>query len=73
MEVRPGHASAPVRARPAMTCAQCGEAIYMAKWSEYLDERRVRHEWECEACGYHFETMAVFTADEAPADSGATA
>jgi len=56
-----------------MTCAQCGEAIYMAKWSEYLDERRVRHEWECEACGYHFETMAVFTADEAPADLGATA
>jgi len=60
MELRTNDVSVTVRARPLMTCAQCGEAIHMAKWSEYLDERRVRHEWECEACGYNFETLARF-------------
>ena len=62
MELRNDDVFAAVRVRPAITCAQCGEPIYMAMWSEYLDERRVRHEWECEACGYHFETMARFAA-----------
>ena len=62
MELHSNEVPASVRARPAMICAQCGDAIHMAIWSEYLDERRVRHEWECEACGYHFETMARFAA-----------
>jgi hypothetical protein len=32
----------------------------MPEWSEYLGPHRVRHLWECEACGYQFETLVVF-------------
>ena len=41
-------------------CAQCRETIFLPEWSEYLDARRVRHLWECEACGYRFETLVCF-------------
>jgi hypothetical protein len=41
-------------------CAQCGGSIYMPEWSEYLSASRVRHLWECEACGYRFETLVCF-------------
>jgi ribosomal protein S27AE len=41
-------------------CAQCGETIFLPEWSEYLDRQRVRHLWECEACGYKFETLVSF-------------
>jgi hypothetical protein len=41
-------------------CAQCRETIFLPEWSEYLDARRVRHLWECEACGYKFETLVCF-------------
>jgi hypothetical protein len=41
-------------------CAQCGETIFLPEWSEYLDRHRVRHLWECEACGYKFETLVTF-------------
>ncbi len=44
------------RTRPALECAQCGNPIYIPEWSEWLDSSRVRHLWECEACGYAFET-----------------
>jgi uncharacterized Zn finger protein len=42
-------------------CAQCGEQLFVPEWSEYIDERRVRHLWECEACGYAFETTISFS------------
>jgi ribosomal protein L37AE/L43A len=32
----------------------------MPEWSELVDERRVRHLWQCEACGYAFETTVRF-------------
>jgi ribosomal protein S27AE len=41
-------------------CAQCGEAIFMPEWSEYLEGDRVRHLWACDACGYRFETVLGF-------------
>ncbi len=28
-------------------CAQCGEAIVAPTWSEHVNERCVRHLWEC--------------------------
>ncbi|SRR6266516_2454657 len=37
-------------------CAQCGEPLIAARWSEHLSERCIRHVWECDACGYRFET-----------------
>jgi hypothetical protein len=49
--------------RPANECAQCREMIFLPEWSEYLDARRVRHLWECEACGYKFETLVCFVED----------
>jgi putative toxin-antitoxin system antitoxin component (TIGR02293 family) len=33
-------------------------------WSEYLNERCVRHSWSCENCGYEFETVVLFSASE---------
>jgi hypothetical protein len=46
--------------RPVNECAQCHETIFLPEWSEYLDSRRVRHLWECETCGYKFETLVCF-------------
>lgn len=48
------------RARPVIDCAQCGAQIFAPDWSEYLDDRRVRHLWSCSACGCTFETSARF-------------
>jgi hypothetical protein len=45
---------------PLMCCAQCGERIYMAAWSEHIDPHRIRHLWECDACDYTFETIVRF-------------
>jgi hypothetical protein len=46
--------------RPVNECAQCGEQLFVPEWSEYVDERRARHLWQCEACGYAFETTVSF-------------
>jgi ribosomal protein S27AE len=46
--------------RPQIECAQCGDALFMPEWSELVDERRVRHLWLCDACGYAFETTIRF-------------
>ncbi len=48
------------RHRAQIECTQCGEALFMPEWSELVDERRVRHLWECYACGYAFETTIRF-------------
>jgi len=50
------------RPRRVVECAQCGERLFAPEWSEYVDTRRVRHLWECEACGYAFETTIRFAA-----------
>jgi hypothetical protein len=46
--------------RPHIPCAQCSESLFMPGWSEYVDERRVRHLLECEACDYAFETIVSY-------------
>jgi hypothetical protein len=43
-----------------MPFAQCGESLFMPEWSEHVDERRVRHLWECDACGYAFEAVVFY-------------
>jgi len=35
----------------------------MPEWSEYLQDHRVRYLWECDACGYRFETLVCFPVD----------
>jgi len=59
--VRAEEYSPAVRAK--MTCARCGDAIHMARRSEYVDPWRVRLEWECDACGHHFGTLATSRRD----------
>lgn len=46
--------------RPLVECGQCGGHIFIPEWSELVDERRVRHLWCCDACGYQFETTVRF-------------
>ena len=48
------------RSRPVIECAQCGERIYIPEWSECVDGCRVRHLWQCDACGTSFETTVRF-------------
>jgi hypothetical protein len=48
--------------RPMINCGQCGEHLFVPQWMEYVDEYRVRHLWECEACDYVFETAATYAA-----------
>jgi hypothetical protein len=43
-------------------CPQCREWLLAPDWSEYLDDRCVRHTWSCDACGYQFETAVYFSA-----------
>ena len=43
-------------------CQQCNAQLLAPDWSEYVNERRVRHNWSCEACGYVFETTVFFRA-----------
>jgi hypothetical protein len=50
------------RTRPALECRQCEAPIYIPEWSEWLDAGRARHLWQCEACGYAFETTVYFAA-----------
>lgn len=60
MELRSPNARKFDYARPVIACAQCGQQIFAPDWSEYLDDRKVRHLWACEACDYQFETIACF-------------
>jgi ribosomal protein S27AE len=62
MELRSSESRRYDRTRPVNFCAQCGETIFMPEWSEHVDERRVRHLWACDACGYAFETLVCFPA-----------
>jgi hypothetical protein len=60
--MHPGDATKYARSRPVVECAQCGEALFAPEWSEHVDDRRVRHAWNCEACGYLFESTVIFSA-----------
>lgn len=60
-------------ARPARydknKCPQCSAWLLAPDWSEYINERCVRHTWSCEACHYRFETSVFFAAsgsDDSP-------
>jgi len=48
------------QSRPFMPCAQCGDALFAPEWSEYLDDRHIRHLWSCDDCGYEFETLVRY-------------
>ena len=48
------------RSTPVVPCAQCGVTLLAPEWSESLDDRRIRHLWSCEACGYEFESEVCY-------------
>lgn len=54
-----------VGAWPVLPCAQCGTTLFGPEWGEYLDDRRVRHLWCCDACDYRFESIVCFPAPDA--------
>ena len=41
---------------PLVSCARCGERLFVPEASEYSDARNVRHRWKCGPCGCSFET-----------------
>lgn len=51
---------------PSINCAQCGEPLYAPTWSEPVSERCTRYLWNCEICGYQFETAAYLPARKSP-------
>lgn len=48
----------------ALPCAQCATQLRAPSWSEPVGDRQVRHLWNCYDCGYVFETLVVFGAEE---------
>jgi hypothetical protein len=49
------------------TCQQCQAWLLAPDWSEFLNERCVRHARSCESCGYDFETVVFFPVPQAAA------
>jgi hypothetical protein len=49
----------------APTNAFLREPLCSMRRAEHLSERCIRHVWECDACGYQFETAVYLGADEA--------
>jgi len=45
-------------------CPQCSGWLLAPDWSEHINERRVRHNWSCDGCGYGFETTVFFRTPE---------
>jgi ribosomal protein S27AE len=62
MDLHTRETAKPPHQRDHIECAQCGNSLFMPEWSELVDERRVRHLWQCDACGYAFETTVRFAA-----------
>lgn len=40
------------------SCSRCGERLIGPRMSSYLGLGRIAHFWQCDRCGYHFETTA---------------
>ena len=55
----------------SLPCAQCGHALDRPVWSEPVDDCRVLHLWNCSDCGYVFETMVLFGAEDRLAEERA--
>ena len=60
MRPRTDFPAAVISPRMMQHCAQCGAPLAAPEWSEQVSERRMRHLWSCEACGYEFETSIYF-------------
>ena len=61
MELRSRNERAFHQSKPIVPCAQCGDTLFAPEWSEYLDDRRIRHLWSCDHCGYEFESEVFYS------------
>lgn len=59
MQVRESH----LETSGPLPCAQCASPLDHPTWSEPVNARQVRHLWNCQDCGYVFETMVYFCDD----------
>jgi hypothetical protein len=50
------------RSKFGMTCVQCSNELIAPEWSEYRNERQVRHLWRCWECDFRFESVVSFPA-----------
>jgi hypothetical protein len=50
------------RSKFGMTCVQCSNELIAPEWSEYRNERQVRHLWHCWECDFRFESLVSFPA-----------
>jgi hypothetical protein len=60
-----GDASGPVSNRQSsfgMKCLKCSNELIAPEWSEYRNERQVRHSWHCWDCDFCFESVVSFPA-----------
>jgi hypothetical protein len=48
------------RSKFGMTCVQCSNELIAPEWSEYRNQRQVRHLWHCWKCDFHFESVVSF-------------
>ena len=67
MELRSRNSQFFLQIRPAVPCAQCGDTLLAPEWSEYLDDRHIRHLWSCDACDYEFESEVYYPSPAAQA------
>ncbi len=45
------------------SCPSCNDLVFAPAASEFVSKTRVRHIWECEACGHEFSTSVRLFAD----------
>jgi len=48
------------RSKFGMTCVQCSNELIAPEWSEYRNERQVRHLWHCWECDFRFASLVSF-------------
>jgi len=44
-------------------CPRCGEMLLAAVQSVLVERGHIRHAWDCDACGYSFQTAIRLQAD----------
>jgi hypothetical protein len=54
------------RSKFGMTCVQCDNELIAPEWSQYQNERQIRHLWHCLECDLCFESVVSFPALNKP-------
>jgi ribosomal protein L37AE/L43A len=62
-----------IEIQPSNRCAQCGNYLVAPDWTEFLNERCIRHLWSCDSCAYAFETKVYFPHSSQSSDLDAAA